>query len=90
MSSLHSLLFLQDEQAQFPQYFFTREMLQPSDHLCGPPLDLLQELRVLPMLEAPDQDAVLQMGLHKGRVEQDNPPCPIVTPLLIQTRMCLE
>ena len=30
---------LQAKQAQFPQPFFIREVLQPSDHLHGPPLD---------------------------------------------------
>jgi len=38
---------LQADQAQFPQPFAIGEVLQPSDHLSGPPLDLLQEL--LPM-----------------------------------------
>ena len=36
---------LQAEQAQVPQPFFTGEVLQPSDHLCGPPLDLLHAKR---------------------------------------------
>jgi len=42
---------LQAEQAQFPQPFLTGEVLQPSDHLSGPPLDPLQELHVLLVLD---------------------------------------
>ena len=37
---------LQAKQAQLPQPFFIKEVLQPSGHLHGPPLDLLQELQV--------------------------------------------
>jgi len=37
---------LQDKQAQLPQSFFIREVLQPCDHLCDPPLDLLQQLHI--------------------------------------------
>lgn len=29
-----------------------KEVLQPIDHLCGPPLDFLQQLCILPMLGA--------------------------------------
>ena len=57
---------LQDKQAQFPQPFFIVEMLQPSDHLSGPPLDLFQKLCVFLMLRAPGLDAVLQVGSHKS------------------------
>jgi len=42
---------LQAKQAQFPQPFLIGEVLQPSDHPCGPPLDPLQELHIL--LRAP-------------------------------------
>ena len=38
------------------------------DHLHGPPLDLLQKLHIFLVLGAPDLDAVLQLGPHKGRV----------------------
>ena len=34
-------------------------MLQPSDHLCGPPLDSLQQVHVLLMLGAPELNTVL-------------------------------
>ena len=50
---------LQAKQAQIPQPFFTGEVLQPSDHLCGHPLDLLQQLCILPALGAPDLDTLL-------------------------------
>jgi len=62
----------QAEQSQVPQAVFIGEVLQPSDHLCGSPLDLLQQLLILPVLEAPGLDAVLPMEPHKGRVERDN------------------
>ena len=45
--------FLQAKQAKLPQPLFIGEVLQPTDHLCGPPLDLLQQLRTLPVLGAP-------------------------------------
>ena len=38
---------LQTKQAQSPQPFLTGEVLQPSAHLSGPALDLLQELHIL-------------------------------------------
>jgi len=60
---------LQAKQAQFTQPFFIGEVLQPSDHLCGPPQDPLQELHVLPVLGATGLDTVLQMGPHKSRAE---------------------
>ena len=45
------------------------EVLHPSDHLSGPSLDLLQQLHILLVLGALGLGTVLQMGLHKGRVE---------------------
>ena len=53
---------LQTEQAQLFQPFLIGEVLQPSDHLHGPPLDLLQQVPVFPMLRAAELDA----GLHVG------------------------
>ncbi|KAK4829035.1 hypothetical protein QYF61_001840 [Mycteria americana] len=50
----------QAEQPQLSQPVLIAEVLQPSDHLCGPPLDLLQQLHVFPVLRAPELDAVLQ------------------------------
>ena len=47
--SLEPSLF-QTKQAQFPLPFLIGEVLQPSDHLSGPPLDPVQELHILPVL----------------------------------------
>ena len=41
---------LQAEKPQLSQPVLIGEVLQPCDHLCGPPLDLLQHLHVLPVL----------------------------------------
>jgi len=60
--SLRSLFHA--EEAQIPQSFITGEVLQPFSHLCGPPLDPLQQLHVLLVLGAPGLDAVLQVGSH--------------------------
>uniref|UniRef100_A0A669QPG5 ATP synthase subunit alpha n=2 Tax=Phasianidae TaxID=9005 RepID=A0A669QPG5_PHACC len=57
---------LQEKQAQLPQPFLVGEVLQPSDPLSGPPLDPLQEPHILPVMEAPGLDTVLQMGPHKS------------------------
>ncbi|KAK4827646.1 hypothetical protein QYF61_020418, partial [Mycteria americana] len=37
-----------------------REVFHPSDHFCGPPLNLLQQVLVFPALRTPELDAVLQ------------------------------
>ena len=44
----------------------------PSDHLHGPPLDLLQQLHVLLALRTPELDTVLQMASDKNRVEKQD------------------
>ena len=62
-------MYYQTEQAQS---FFIGEVLQPPDHVCGPPLDPLIQLYVFLVLEDLDLDAILQMGPHKGREEGDN------------------
>ena len=62
----------QAEQAQLLRPVLTEEVLQPSDHVHGPPLDPLQQLHIFPVLGAPDLDAVLQVGPRKGRAERDN------------------
>ncbi|KAK4828770.1 hypothetical protein QYF61_000795 [Mycteria americana] len=63
---------LQAEQPQLSQPFFTGEVIQPSDHLCGPPLDSLQQVHVLLMLGAPEVNVVLQVGSHESGVEGEN------------------
>ena len=68
-----------------PLSFFIGEALQPSDHFHGHPLDSIQQLHILLVLGAPDLDAVLQVGLHKGRADGDNTlSLPATTPLLTQ------
>ncbi|KAK4815067.1 hypothetical protein QYF61_015351 [Mycteria americana] len=44
------------------QPFLIREVLQPSDHFCGPPLDPLQQVCIFLVLGTPELDAVLQYG----------------------------
>ncbi|KAK4830254.1 hypothetical protein QYF61_009321 [Mycteria americana] len=63
---------LQAEQPQRAQTFFIGEVSHPSDHFRGPPLDLLQQVHVFPVLRAPELDAVLQVGSYQSRVEGQN------------------
>jgi len=63
---------LEAEQPQLSQLFVVGEVLQPLDHLCGPPLDPLQQLHVLLVLRAPELDAGLQVASHQSRVEGQN------------------
>jgi len=60
------------DQPQFLKPIFTGEVFQPLDHLHGPPPDPLQMLNRLPVLGAPDLDALLQIGPCEGRIEGDN------------------
>ena len=53
----------QAEGHQLSQPVLLGAVLQPSDHLHGPPLDLLQQLHVLLVLGAPGLDAVLRVGV---------------------------
>jgi len=62
MSSAQSLLFSKLNKPS--SLNFMAEMLQPSDHLSGPPLDSFQVLSIFLVLGAPGLDAVLQMGPH--------------------------
>ena len=71
MRSPCSLLFSKiNKTSSLPVFIW--EVLQSSDHLCAPPLDLVQQLHIFPVLGAPGLDAVLHVGPHKGRVEGDN------------------
>ena len=63
---------LQAEQTQISQPLLPGEVLQLSDHFCGPPLDRLQQLHVFPVLRAPELDAGLQVRSHQSRVEGQN------------------
>ncbi|KAK4816353.1 hypothetical protein QYF61_015667 [Mycteria americana] len=51
------------EQPPLSQPVLVGEVLQPSGHFRGPPLDPLQQLPVLLVLRAPELDAVLQVPL---------------------------
>ncbi|KAK4816418.1 hypothetical protein QYF61_016854 [Mycteria americana] len=64
--------YLDAEQPQLSQSVPTGEVLQPSDHFCGPPLDPLQQVHVFPVLRAPELDAGLQVGSHQSGVEGQN------------------
>ena len=66
----------QAEQSQLIQPLITGEVLQPSDHLDSPLLDVLQELHTVLVLGVPGLDTGLQMGPYKGRVQGDNPLSP--------------
>jgi len=71
-AAVRSLLsLLQAEQGQLPQPFLG-EVLQPSDRLCGPPLNPLQQLHVFLVLEAPGLNTALRVGPNEGRIERDN------------------
>ncbi|KAK4829842.1 hypothetical protein QYF61_006852 [Mycteria americana] len=66
------------------QALLKREVFQPSDHFCGPPLDLLQQVHVLLVLRTPELSTVLQprIGLafwHRaGSCPAFHPPAPQV------------
>ena len=49
---------LQAEQAQLFQLVFVGEVVQLSENVCGPPLDLLQQLHIPPVLKATGLDTV--------------------------------
>ncbi|KAK4806791.1 hypothetical protein QYF61_005587 [Mycteria americana] len=76
--SPRSLPFSRLEQPQLSQPVLVGEVLQPSYHFHGPPLDPLQQLHVLLVLRAPELDAVLQVGSHQSRIEgQNHLPQPV-------------
>ena len=53
------------------------DVLPLSNHFCGPPLDLLQQIHIFLVLVTIGLDTVLQMGHHEGSIESDNPlPLP--------------
>ena len=60
------------EEPQLSQPVPTEEVLEPSGHLCGPALDLLQQFDVLLMLRTTELDTVLQVESHESRVEGQN------------------
>ncbi|KAJ7424654.1 hypothetical protein WISP_27851 [Willisornis vidua] len=48
------------------------DVLQPFNHLYGPPLDPLQQIQVFLMLGYTELDAILQMGSHQSGKEEEN------------------
>jgi len=64
---------LQAEQPQLSQPVLTGEVLQPSNHFCGPLWLHSQQLHVCPVLRAPELDAGLWVGSHQSRAEGQNP-----------------
>ena len=81
---------LQANEAQFPQPFFIGEVLQPTDHLCGPPLDLLQQLRTLPVLGAPAWIQYFRWVLIRAEQRGTITSLALLaTPLLMQPRILL-
>lgn len=71
---------LQAKQPQFSQPVFTRELLQPSHHLCDPTLDTLQQVHVL-TLGIPELDTVM---IHPECLETES------TCTYRKTRKCLR
>lgn len=72
---LHALLIsslciekpsLQAKQPQLPQSLFIRDLTQPPDHLCSPPLDLFHDFVVL---KSPELGTALQIWLHQDWVK---------------------
>ncbi|XP_030305802.1 small integral membrane protein 31 [Calypte anna] len=59
------------EQSQFPQPILIWEVLQPTAHFCGSPLDTLKEQYVL-MLATTALDTILQVESHKSGVQGEN------------------
>jgi len=62
---------LQAEQPQLAQPFLTGEVFQPS--FLWPPLDLVQQVHVFPVLRAPELDAGLQVGSEHNRGTESPP-----------------
>ncbi|KAK4811347.1 hypothetical protein QYF61_027576 [Mycteria americana] len=60
------------KQPQLSQSVLIGEVLQPSDHLHGPPLDPLELVHVFLILGAPELNTVLQVGSHESGVEGEN------------------
>jgi len=68
--------FLQAEQPQSSQPFSAGNVLRHSDHFCGLPQDLLQQVHVCHVLRAPELDAGVPGGSYPSGAERQNPlPC---------------
>ena len=66
---------LQAEQPHLSELVLIGEVVQPSDHLHGSPLDPLQHIHVLLMMRAPELDAELQVRSHESE-GAESPPLP--------------
>ncbi|KAJ7413989.1 hypothetical protein WISP_87148 [Willisornis vidua] len=53
-------------------YFTQGEVLQPSIHLHGPPLDSLQQVHIFLVLSTPELYAAFQVGSHESGVQREN------------------
>ena len=82
---------LQAEQPQLSQFFLIGEVFHPSDHFCGLPLDLLQQVYAFAVLETPELNAGLQVGSHQSRAEERRVTSLdlLAVILLMQTRIQL-
>ena len=81
MRSLHRAFSSPCWTSTAPSAFPHRRDAPAPHHLSGPPLELIQQLHILPVLRARGLEAVLQMGPHEGRVENNPPPFPCWPPL---------
>ena len=60
---------LQAEEPQLSQPVLIGEVFHPMDHICNPPLDVLQQIHVSPVQRTPLVDVVLQVRSHQCRAE---------------------
>ncbi|RMC10006.1 hypothetical protein DUI87_12799 [Hirundo rustica rustica] len=67
-----ALSLLQAEQHQLSQPVLVGKVLQTSDHIHSPALDLLQHVPILLTLVASEWDAAFQVWSHQSRVEGKN------------------
>lgn len=76
--------------AEWPQFFptvFTGEVLQPPDHLCGPPQSSLQQFHIRLTLGAPELNALLRWGLIRAELSHKITSLNVLVMLLLtQTR----
>jgi len=60
-----------------------RGLFQPLNHFCGPPLALLQQVHVFPVLRAPELDAGLQWDLTRAEQRGRIPSLDLLAMLLL-------